>query len=99
MRPIALLIHSSDFSPLLLVRALEAKGIAVQPGQNLAEAQRLVAMLAADEIKFAFIDAALCQGHEWDELIARLMRNSRNAIVARYHSANVHHLHQLLGKI
>ena len=96
MRPLALLLHSSDCSVSALCQLLEMKGITAQSICSIEEAERIIAAFAPQQINFAFIDAMLCHGQTWQDFLARMAEKSPTAVLARYHSHNLTQLYRLL---
>src|ERR671924_1946806 len=98
-KSLALIIHSLDSPPTSLVKLMEAKGFLIHPSRSVNEAQQLFSAFPLDQIKFVFMDVALCQGKAWESFVETWRRTpSPNALVC-YHSQHAHDFDHLFGHL
>jgi transcriptional regulator with PAS, ATPase and Fis domain len=78
---------------------MEAKGFLIHPSRSVNEAQQLFSAFPLDQIKFVFMDVALCQGKAWESFVETWRRTpSPNALVC-YHSQHAHDFDHLFGHL
>lgn len=97
MKPLAFIVHTRELSVARLAQLLEAKGIATHLIQSVDEAERACAVFPPQQVKFALIDATMCQGQAWDRWVAKLTANAPELVLARYPAHNLNDLFLLLG--
>ncbi|HEY7167738.1 MAG TPA: sigma 54-interacting transcriptional regulator [Candidatus Binatia bacterium] len=97
MKPVALLVHSPDSSPASVSKVLEGKGLSVHLSRSMADAERTLSVIPANQIRFIFVDATLCTGDSWESFVDNVRGSSSDAVLTCYKPQHVQYLYQLLG--
>jgi transcriptional regulator with PAS, ATPase and Fis domain len=76
---------------------LEGKGLSVHLSRSIADAERTLSVIPANQIRFIFVDATLCSGDPWDSFVDNIRSSSSDAVLTCYKPQYVQYLYQLLG--
>jgi transcriptional regulator with PAS, ATPase and Fis domain len=95
-KSLALIVQSVE-SPSPIVKQLEVRDFSVHLSRTIDEAERVFSAFPADQIKFVFIDVALCQGASWGGLLDRIRTTPSEITIVCYHPKHARPLCNLLG--
>ena len=98
-KSLALIIHALESLPSPITKQLEARDFSVHVSRTLDEAERVFSAFPVDQIKFVFIDVALCQGVSWSAFLERIRTTPSEIAVFCYHPKHARSLCNLLGHI
>ncbi len=94
VKPLALIIHSTEAPVTGISRLVEARDCSVHLSRTIEEAERVLTAFPDDQQKFIFADLAVCQGNTWSNFTARLKDRCTNLALICY---DPHHLQGLYG--
>jgi len=96
-KSLALIIQSIESPPAPIAKQLEARDFSVHLSRTVDEAERVFSAFPADQIKFVFIDVALCQGASWGGFLDRIRTTPSEITVFCFHPKHARPLFNLLG--
>ncbi|HEX9273729.1 MAG TPA: sigma-54 dependent transcriptional regulator [Candidatus Binatia bacterium] len=96
-KSLALIIQSIESPPSPIAKQLEARDFSVHLSRTVDEAERVFSAFPADQIKFVFIDVALCRGANWDGFLDRIRTTPSEITVFCFHPKHARPLFNLLG--
>lgn len=96
-KSLALLIQSAEPPPSALAKQLEARDFSVHLSRTVDESERVFSAFPVDQIKFVFIDLALCEGTRWENFFDRVRATPSEITVLCYHPKHVRLICSLLG--
>jgi transcriptional regulator with PAS, ATPase and Fis domain len=96
-KSLALIIQSIESPPPPIAKQLEARDFSVHLSRTVDEAERVFSAFPADQIKFVFIDVALCQGASWGGFLDRIRTTPSEITVFCFHPKHARPLFNLLG--
>jgi transcriptional regulator with PAS, ATPase and Fis domain len=96
-KSLALIIQSIESPPSPIAKQLEARDFSLQLSRTVDEAVRVFSAFPADQIKFVFIDVALCQGASWGGFLDRIRTTPSEITVFCFHPKHARPLFNLLG--
>jgi two-component system, NtrC family, response regulator HydG len=97
-KPLALIIQSSDVATTSISKVAESRDCSIHISRSIEEAGQAMAAYPSDQLKYVFIDLALCQGPSWNEFIEQLMQIPDRMALICYNPHHVQMLYGLLGQ-
>ena len=94
VKPLALIIHSTEAPLAGISKLVEARDCSVHLSRTIEEAERVLTAFPIDQQKFIFAELAVCQGATWNGFTTRLKENCTNLALICY---DPHHLQGLYG--
>jgi len=92
-----LLIHSSGVSPVAVQKLLEERDFLIHVTRSWEEAERTCTLIPTDQLKFVFVDIALCTTGQWEQFIRRMQAAAADTVFIHFHSRFPHSLVPLLN--
>jgi len=96
-KSLALIIQSVESPPSPIAKQLEARDFSVHLSRTVDEAEPVFSAFPADQIKFVFIDVALCQGGSWGGFLDRIRTTPSEITLFCFHPKHARPLFNLLG--
>jgi transcriptional regulator with PAS, ATPase and Fis domain len=93
-----LLIHSSGVSPVAVQKLLEERDFLIHLTRSWEEAERTCALIPAEQLKFVFVDIALCTTGQWEQFVRRMQAAAADTVFIHFHSRFPHSLASLLDR-
>ena len=93
-----LLIHSPGVSPVAVQKLLEEREFLIHVTRSWEEAERTCALVPAGQLKFVFIDIALCAPGQWEQFVRRMQTAAADTVFIHFHSRYPHSLAPLLDR-
>lgn len=98
-KSLALIIQSLESPQSPITKQLETRDFSVHLSRTVDEAERVFSAFPADQVKFVFIDIALCQGPSWGGFLERIRNAPSETTVFCYHPKHTRPLCNLLGHV
>jgi transcriptional regulator with PAS, ATPase and Fis domain len=96
-KSLALIIQSIESPPSPIGKQLEMRDFSVHLSRTVDEAEQVFSAFPADQIKFVFIDVALCRGANWGGFLDRIRTTPSEITVFCFHPKHARPLFNLLG--
>lgn len=93
-----LLIHSPGVSPVAVQKLLEERDFLIHVTRSWEEAERTCTLIPADQLKFVFVDIALCTTGQWEQFVRRMQAAAADTVFIHFHSRFPHSLAPLLDR-
>ena len=96
-KPIALIVQSSDVATTSISKVAESRDCSIHISRSIEEAGQALAVYPSDQLKYVFVDLALCQGPGWNEFTEQLRQSPDRMALICYDPNHVQTLYGLLG--
>ena len=96
-KPLALIIQSSDVATTSISKVAESRDCSIHISRSIEEAGQALAAYPSDQLKYVFVDLALCQGPGWKEFTEQLRQSPDRMALICYDPNHVQTLYGLLG--
>src|SRR5262245_61578436 len=93
-----LLIHSSGVSPVAVQKLLEEHDFLIHLTRSWEEAERTCTLIPVEQLKFVFVDIALCTTSQWEQFVKRMQAAASGTVFIHFHSRFPHSLVPLLDR-
>jgi transcriptional regulator with PAS, ATPase and Fis domain len=97
VKPLALIIHSSEAPLGGISKLVEARDCSVHLSRTVEEAERVLTAFPTDQQKFVFAEFTLCQDNSWNAFTARLRERCANLALICYDPLHLQGLYGLFG--
>ncbi len=97
-KPLALIIQSSDVATTSISKVAESRDCSIHISHSIEEAGQALAAYPSDQLKYVFVDLALCQGPGWKEFTEQLRQSPDRMALICYDPYHVQTLYGLLGQ-
>ena len=99
VKPLALIIHSSDAPLNGISKFAEARDCSVHVSRSVAEAERVLAAFPMEQQKFIFADLNVCRGDSWTSFTEKLRECSAQLALICYDPLHLQGLYGLFGPV
>ena len=93
-KPLALIIQSSDVATTSISKVAESRDCSIHISRSIEEAGQALAVYPSDQLKYVFVDLALCQGPGWKEFTEQLRESPDRMALICY---DPYHVQTLYG--
>ena len=97
VKPLALIIHSSEAPLGGISKLVEARDCSVHLSRTVEEAERVLTAFPTDQQKFIFAELTLCQDNAWNVFTAHLREHCANLALICYDPLHLQGLYGLFG--
>ncbi len=96
-KPLALIIQSSDAATTSICKVAESRDCSIHISRSIEEAGQALGAYPSDQLKYVFVDLALCQGPGWNEFTEKLRQSPDRMALICYDPHHVQTLYGLFG--
>ena len=97
-KPIALIVQSSDVATTSISKVAESRDCSIHVSRSIEEAAQVLPAYPCDQLKYVFVDLALCQGSDWNEFTEQIRQSPDRMVLICYDPHHVQTLYGLLGQ-
>lgn len=99
IKPLALIIHSTDAPSTGIAKLAEARDCSVHVSRSIEEAERVLSAFPLEQQKYVFADLAVCHGEVWNVFTARLRERADHLALICYDPNHLQGLYGLFGQV
>jgi transcriptional regulator with PAS, ATPase and Fis domain len=93
-----LLLHSPNVPLMPVLKLLEGRGFLVHLSRNWEETERTYALVSPGQLKYVFVDLAVCKENGWEQCVHRMQAAAADTVFIHFHSQFPQSLSFLLNR-